>query len=93
MKVPPGSGDNKFTTLPKRIYQTILKDDGYFSTIDPLLQIDISLDVRGMGEYLLSLQAKGKFDIKLQPPDIPMAYFAPCHQREQDIGQPYYEIL
>jgi glycerol-3-phosphate dehydrogenase subunit C len=91
MKVPLGSGDNKFTTLPKGTYQTLLKDDGYFSAIDPLIRIDISLNVKDMGEYLLSLQAEGKLDIT--PPDIPMAYFAPCHQREQDIGQPYFEIL
>ncbi len=91
MKVPLGYGNNKFANLPKSIYQTILKDDGYFSAIDPLIRIEISLNVRDMGEYLLSLQAKGKLDIK--PSDIPMAYFAPCHQREQDIGQPYFEIL
>lgn len=91
MKVPLGSGGNKFTTLPKSIYQTILKDDGYFSAIDPLIRIDISLKVKDMGEYLLSLQAKGKLDIN--PPDMPMTYFAPCHQREQGIGQPYFEIL
>ena len=91
MKVPLGSADNKFTTLPKSIYQTILKDDGYFSAIDPLIRIDISLNVRDMGEYLLSLQAKGRLDIIA--PGMPMAYFAPCHQREQDIGQPYFEIL
>ena len=91
MKVPLGSGGNNFATLPKSIYQTILKDNGYFSVIDPLIRIDISLNVKDMGQYLLSLQAKGKLDIT--PPDIPMAYFAPCHQREQEIGQPYYEIF
>ena len=93
MKVPLGSGDNKFTTLPKSIYQTILKDEGYFSSLDPLLRIDLSLTVKDMGEYLLSLQAKGKLTVELKNPDIPMVYFAPCHQREQDIGQPYFEIL
>ena len=93
MKVPLGSGGNKFTTLPKSIYQTILKDEGYFSSIDPLLRIDLSLNVKDMGEYLLSLQAKGKLRVKLKNPDIPMVYFSPCHQREQDIGHPFFEIL
>ncbi len=93
MKVPLGSKDQTFTAVPKSIYQNILKDNGYFSGIDPLQRIDLSLKVKDMGEYLLSLQNSGKTGLGLRIPDQPLAYFAPCHQREQGIGQPYYQLI
>ncbi|MFN2358610.1 MAG: heterodisulfide reductase-related iron-sulfur binding cluster, partial [Desulfotignum sp.] len=93
MKVPSGSKDQPFTTVPKSIYQNILKDNGYFSGIDPLQRIDLSLKVKDMGEYLLSLQNSGKAAVALRNPEQPLAYFAPCHQREQGIGQPYYQLI
>ncbi|MEX1302052.1 MAG: heterodisulfide reductase-related iron-sulfur binding cluster [Desulfotignum sp.] len=93
MKVPSGSKDQAFTTVPKRIYQNILRDNGYFSGIDPLQRIDLSLTIKDMGEYLLSLQSSGKAAVALRVPEEPLAYFAPCHQREQGIGQPYYQLI
>jgi glycerol-3-phosphate dehydrogenase subunit C len=93
MKVPSGAKDQAFTTVPRSIYQNILKDDGYFSGIDPLQRIDLSLKVKDMGEYLLSLQNRGKAAVALRNPKQPLAYFAPCHQREQGIGQPYYWLI
>ncbi len=93
MKVPSGAKDQAFTTVPRSIYQKILKDDGYFSGIDPLQRIDLSLKVKDMGEYLLSLQNIGKAAVALRNPEQSLAYFAPCHQREQGIGQPYYRLI
>ncbi|MDT8378570.1 MAG: heterodisulfide reductase-related iron-sulfur binding cluster [Desulfotignum sp.] len=93
MKVPSGSNDQTFTTVPKSIYQNILKDNGYFSGIDPLQRIDLSLKVKDMGEYLLSLHNSGKAAVTLRTPEQPLAYFAPCHQREQGMGQPYYQLI
>jgi glycerol-3-phosphate dehydrogenase subunit C len=93
MKVPSGAKDQAFTTVPRSIYQRILKDDGYFSGIDPLQRIDLSLKIKDMGEYLLSLQNSGKTALALRNPEQPLAYFAPCHQREQGIGQPYYRLI
>jgi glycerol-3-phosphate dehydrogenase subunit C len=46
-----------------------------------------------MGEYLLFLHARGQLSVTLRFPGRPMVYFAPCHQREQGIGQPYYELI
>ena len=92
MTVPSGSG-KKFTTVPKGIYRNILKDDGYFSSLDPLKRIALSNRVKDMGEYLLSIQANGRLIINQPRLDFPMTYYAPCHQREQDIGQPYYELI
>jgi glycerol-3-phosphate dehydrogenase subunit C len=93
MKVPSGSKDQPFTTVPKSIYQNILKDNGYFSGIDPLQRIALSLKVKDMGEYLLSLQNSKKMAVALRNPEQPLAYFAPCHQREQGMGQPYYQLI
>ncbi|WP_299982453.1 heterodisulfide reductase-related iron-sulfur binding cluster [Desulfobacula sp.] len=93
MKVPFGSGEKRFITVPKGIYQKLLKDDGYFSSLDPLKRIELSNKVKDMGEYLLSIQVKRKLKIDLTCPDIPMVYYASCHQREQEIGQPYYHLL
>jgi glycerol-3-phosphate dehydrogenase subunit C len=93
MQVPVGSGNEKFTFVPMGIYKTFLKDDGYFSGIDPLQRIDLSLNVQDLGEYLLARYKTGELSISLKEPDRPLAYFAPCHQREQHIGHPYVEMI
>ncbi|MBU2629438.1 MAG: hypothetical protein KKE61_12545, partial [Proteobacteria bacterium] len=93
MKVPFGPGKNNFTTVPKGIYQKILKDEGYFSLLDPLKRIELSNKIKDMGEYLLSIQANSKLILNPARPDTPMIYYAPCHQMEQEIGQPYYNLL
>jgi glycerol-3-phosphate dehydrogenase subunit C len=93
MKVPIRSGKESFTTVPKGIYGKILKDDGYFSSLDPMKRIELSGRVKDMGEYLLSLRTNGELFTNPSRSDIPMVYYAPCHQREQKIGQPYYKLL
>jgi glycerol-3-phosphate dehydrogenase subunit C len=93
MQVPTGSRDKKFTFVPMGIYKTFLKDNRYFSDIDPLQRIDLSLNVRDLGEYLLAIHKTGPLSISLNDPDRPLAYFAPCHQREQNIGHPYVELI
>jgi glycerol-3-phosphate dehydrogenase subunit C len=93
IKVPLGSGKRPFTTVSKGAYQKLLKDDGYFSAIDPLKRIELSSKVKDLGEYLLSIQEKRKLKTKQSGAGIPMVYYAPCHQRELQIGQPYYHLL
>jgi glycerol-3-phosphate dehydrogenase subunit C len=93
MQVPTGSRSKKFTFVPRGIYKTFLKDDGYFSGIDPLQRIDLSLNVQDLGEYLLARHKTGQVSISLKEPGRPLAYFAPCHQREQNIGHPYVEMI
>ena len=91
MKVPLGSG--RFISLPKTAYQKILKDDGYFSSINPIDRIDLSQAVRDLGQFLYSFQQTHHLPFKINDPKTPLIYFAPCHQREQKIGQPYFSIL
>ena len=93
MQVPVGSGNKQFTTVPMGIYKTFLKDNGYFSGIDPLQRIDLSMNVQDLGEYLLARHKTGQLSISLKDPARPLAYFAPCHLREQNIGHPYVEII
>jgi len=45
------------------------------------------------GEYLLSIFKNNKLESKPSVSKDAMAYYAPCHQREQQIGQPYYKLL
>ncbi len=93
MKVPLGSGGKRFTLVSRGSYQKLLKDDGYFSSLDPVKRINLSNSVKDLGEYLLSIHLKGGLKIDRVYPDIPMVYYAPCHLREQKIGQPYYSLL
>lgn len=94
IKVPAaGPGGEMHRVLKKSIYKSILKDDGYFSTIDPLARIGLARHLSDAGEYLARLHAEGRFDTRFTAIPERMLYFAPCHQREQKIGTPYAELL
>lgn len=93
LKVPLASGAGKFLSLPKTIYQKILKDDGYFSSIDPMDRIKLSQNLYDLGEFLFSFQQAHHLEFKLNMPETPLIYFASCHQREQEIGEPYFNIF
>lgn len=82
-----------FRMLDKSIYGKILKDDGYFSSIDPLKRIKVAENTYDLGEYLLDLHRRGELATRLGPVPGQMVYYPPCHQREQGIGTPYQELL
>jgi glycerol-3-phosphate dehydrogenase subunit C len=46
-----------------------------------------------VGEYLLRLLRTGKLRTEFGPVEGHAVYFPPCHQREQEFGQPYLELL
>ena len=79
--------------LDKSIYGEILKDNGYFSVIDPLKRIKVAENTYDLGEYLLDLYRRGKLDTKLGPVLGQMVYYPPCHLREQGVGMPYLDLL
>ncbi len=94
LKVPhPAQGSKKHMILKKSMYKDILKDDGYFSTIDALDRIRLAEHMLDAGEYLARLHAQGELDTGFMPVPERMVYFAPCHQREQKIGTPYLDIF
>jgi glycerol-3-phosphate dehydrogenase subunit C len=94
LKVPkPGRGSTKHRVLKKSMYKDILKDDGYFSSLDPIARIDLARQLFDAGEYLARLHGEGCFDTRFSAIPERMVYFAPCHQREQKIGSPYLDLL
>ena len=94
IKVPDSATrEAGFTYLKKSMYQALLRDDGYFSSLDPLERIALADRVTDMGAYLAKLHDSGRLDLGFGRIAARMVYFAPCHQREQDIGTPYEALL
>lgn len=83
----------RYRLLDRSIYGTLLKDDGYFSGIDPLKRIRVAENIHDLGEYLLILQRAGELDTRWGAVSGRMLYYPPCHQREQNIGTPYLDLL
>ncbi|HEY7745254.1 MAG TPA: heterodisulfide reductase-related iron-sulfur binding cluster, partial [Desulfuromonadales bacterium] len=94
IKVPdPSKGGNQHRILKKLVFGNILKDDGYFSSLDPMARIAVAEHLFDAGEYLARLHAEGRLDTRFSAVPGRMAYFAPCHQREQKMGRPYLDLL
>jgi glycerol-3-phosphate dehydrogenase subunit C len=75
------------------MYQTLLKDDGYFTAIDPMKRIVVAENTYDLGEYLTILQRSGELKRDFGEVSGRMVYYPPCHLREQNIGRPYEELL
>jgi glycerol-3-phosphate dehydrogenase subunit C len=79
--------------LKKSMYAAILKDDGFFSTLDPLERVQLSEKIQDLGQYLHGLHRRKALNLNFGKLAERMAYYAPCHQRKQEIGSPYAELL
>jgi glycerol-3-phosphate dehydrogenase subunit C len=86
-------GGKKFDLLKKNMFQDILKDEGYFSSIDPMKRIMVADNTYDIGEYLIDLHRAGEFKTAFSEISGRMVYYPPCHLREQNIGRPYEELL
>ena len=86
-------GGKKFNVLKKSMFQDILKDEGYFSDIDPMKRIMVAENTHDLGDYLLDLHRAGELKTTFDQISGRMAYFPPCHLREQNIGLPYQQLL
>ena len=75
------------------MYQGILKDNGYFSAIDPMKRIMVAENTYDLDEYLINLHRSGKLKTDFGEVSGLMVYYPPCHLREQNIGRPYQELL
>jgi glycerol-3-phosphate dehydrogenase subunit C len=98
MKIPVANtssnpGRHQYELVKKKLYQNLFKDDGYFSSIDPLKRIRVAENTYDLGDYLSGLQQAG--ELKTTPGKFSgrMVYFPPCHLREQNIGRPYLDLL
>lgn len=77
----------------RMITDGMLQDEGYFAAIDGRRRIKIASHSYDLGEYLRELHRRGKFNRALAPLPDRMAYYAPCHLKEQNMGQPWAELL
>lgn len=71
----------------------VLKDQGYFAEMGGLDRLRVANHTYDLGEYLRSLHRAGQLDLQLAPVNTQVSYFAPCHQRQQGIGQPWMDLL
>ena len=71
----------------------LMRDRGYFGAFDGLQRLRIASRTYDLGEYLLWLDTTGQLNRDFGAVDARMAYYAPCHQREQGIGEPWRELL
>jgi glycerol-3-phosphate dehydrogenase subunit C len=71
----------------------MFKDQGYFSEIGGADRMRVANHTYDLGEYLWELHEAGQFKLELGAVPGHVAYFAPCHQRQQGIGQPWMNLL
>ena len=93
-RITPASPRSSKPPLPIQLIVTgMLEDEGYFASIEGQKRIKIASHSYDAGEYLRELDRKGKFNRDLGPVQDRMAYYAPCHLKEHNIGQPWAELL
>jgi glycerol-3-phosphate dehydrogenase subunit C len=98
IKLPqrPGSKlpqEREWRRLKKSIYRDILQDDGYFADLPAMQRIRVAEHTVDLGQYLNRIHKNRRLTVARGPISGRMVYFAPCHQREQNMGQPYPELL
>ncbi len=98
LKIPLGKAsvnpaEREFNTVNKTMYQKIIEEEGYFSTISPLKRIKLAENTFDLGEYLAYLLKSGVLKSAFSSVAGRMVYFPPCHLREQNIGRPYVDLL
>ena len=92
-KATANPGKQEFKLVKKSMYAKILKDAGYFSTINPLKRIKVAENTYDLGEFLANLYRSGELKTTFGPVSGQMVYYPPCHLREQNIGKPYLDLL
>lgn len=91
--VPYGSPQPKSASFNASVIDSLFRDEGYFASMDALKRIKVASHTFDLGEYLRDLHHKGEFNICLGPVSARMAYYPPCHLREQQIGEPFADLL
>jgi len=90
---PGGATASRMETFDRTIFEKIMKDAGYFSGLDPLKRVALAERTYDVGEYLLNLHRSGELKTDFAQLQKKAIYFPPCHQREQEFGQPYMDLL
>ncbi|MBC7358933.1 MAG: FeS-binding protein [Desulfacinum sp.] len=79
--------------MPPRTYGPSWLADDFFPSLDPEKRLKLAHGIHDLGEYVRGL-AHG--DLRVLPQRGPggrWVYFEPCHQREQENGGSYLELL
>ena len=94
MRIPRNQADgDEFVCLQKTIYKNILKDNGCFSSLDPLKRIALADSVAIIGDYLDRKLKTDRLNNSFAPVPGRFASFTSCHQREQGDVSPYKSLL
>ena len=84
MRIPRNQADgDEFVCLQKTIYKNILKDNGCFSSLDPLKRIALADSAAIIGDYLVRKLKTDRLNNSFAPVPGRFASFTSCHQREQ----------
>ena len=86
-------GHGATMTVPHFLLEGMLRDDGYFSSINPEKRLMVAENTYDLGEYLRKLHMGGELDTRLGSLSVRMVYYPPCHLREQRIGRPYHYLM
>ena len=71
----------------------MLSDLGYFAELGGANRLRVANHTYDLGEYLWEMHSAGQLQLELGSVPVHVAYFAPCHQRQQGIGQPWVNLL
>ncbi|MCF8126885.1 MAG: FeS-binding protein [Deltaproteobacteria bacterium] len=94
LSIPPvGRSDLWMRQFASGSSYKLFKDDQYFSSISGLKRMRVSDHTYDLGEYLKNLYAKDALNTSLGSILGNAAYYPPCHLREQNIGEPYMDLL
>jgi glycerol-3-phosphate dehydrogenase subunit C len=75
------------------VFAGLFKDEGYFASLEAKKRLQVARHTYDLGEYLRDLLRAGELNKNFGPVTAQMAYFPPCHLREQGIGEPYVDLL
>ncbi len=75
------------------IMDDLFSDEGYFASLDAMKRIKVATHTFDLGEYLRDLLNAGELNQNLGPVRSRIAYYPPCHLREQKIGEPFADLL
>jgi len=84
---PLSSTYGGFVHFPVDLFKGMLRDEGYFSSINPKKRIMVAENTYDAGEYLVMLHKRDELDTRLGPLSVRATYYPPCHLREQRIGR------
>ena len=94
LSIPPEGRSSLWVRQFATTYSNkLFKDDQYFSSISGLKRMMISDHTYDLGEYLKILHEEEALNTTLGPIHANAAYYPPCHLREQNIGEPYMDLL